>query len=191
MIKKLFRKGSAASLALTLGLSTLAIGLVSSPAEATDTYSFAGCVAEKSEANVLIMMDESGSVYDSDPDGLRVEGAEVLIDRLQRVADVYEKPVNVMLAGFGDNFVDRSQGWVTLKPDQTDGVNALAKTARQFTKVVKNKRETDMLSSLNGATKALAEKSADSCKLFVFFKDGVDFQAFIKAERVHRRLQVA
>ncbi len=182
MIKKLFRKGSAASLALTLGLSTLAIGLVSSPAEATDTYSFAGCVAEKSEANVLIMMDESGSVYKSDPDGLRVEGAEVLIDRLQRVADVYEKPVNVMLAGFGDNFVDRSQGWVTLKPDQTDGVNALAKTARQFTKVVKNKRETDMLSSLNGATKALAEKSADSCKLFVFFKDGVDFQAFIKAE---------
>ena len=184
MVKKLLRKGSASALALTLGLSSLAIGLVSSSAEAKgkDSYSFASCVADKHSANVLIMMDESGSVYDSDPDGLRVEGAEVLIDRIQRVSDVYEAPVNVMLAGFGDNFEERSSGWVELKPKETAGVETLAKTARQFTKVVKNKRETDMLSSLNGATKALADQPADSCKLFIFFKDGVDFQKFIAAD---------
>lgn len=181
MIKKLFRKGSAASIALTLGLSSLVVGLATDSAEAKDAYSFAGCVAEKSEANVLIMMDESGSVFESDPAGLRVEGAEVLIDRLQRVSDVYEKPVNVMLAGFGDNFEDRSGGWVALKPNDTTGVDTLAQKARQLTKRTQNKRETDMLSSLNGATKALAEKPADNCKLFVFFKDGVDFQAFIEA----------
>jgi hypothetical protein len=183
LIKKLFRKGSASALALTLGLSSLTIGLVSSSAEAKgkDSYSFAACVADKRSANVLIMMDESGSVYQSDPDGLRVEGAEVLIDRIQRVADVYESPVNVMLAGFGDNFEDRSGGWVALKPKETAGVSALAKTARKFTKKTPNKRETDMLSSLNGATEALAAATpADSCKLFIFFKDGVDFQKFIE-----------
>ena len=183
LFKKLFRKASASTAALTLGLASVALGAVSSPAEAADSYSFARCVEDKHAANVLIMMDETGSVFNSDPQNLRVAGAEVLINRLQRVADVYSTPVNVMLAGFGDNFVERSAGWVSLAPDATDGSNSLVATARQWASKTSNQRETDTLSGLAGATRAFAAVNpAESCKLFVFFKDGVDFQSFNKVK---------
>ena len=181
LFKTVFRKASAAIASLTLGLASIALGVVSSPAQASDDYSFARCVEAKHASNVLIMMDETGSVFKSDPQNLRVAGAEVLISRLQRVADVYATPVNVMLAGFGDNFVERSSGWVSLDPNTTTGSDGLVSTARQWANKTANQRETDTLSGLAGATRAFAAVNpAESCKLFVFFKDGVDFQSFNK-----------
>lgn len=182
VLKKFFKKSFASGTTLALALGSLALGSVASPSNAEESYSFSRCVQDKRSANVLIMMDESGSVYKSDPTNLRVAGAEVLISRLQRVADVYSTSVNVMLAGFGDNFVERSQSWVELKPGTTDGSTSLVNTAREWVKPNANQRETDTLSSLKGATAALAEKPSESCKLFVFFKDGVDFQSFNKSK---------
>ena len=182
MIKKLLRKGSAATTALTLALASLALGAVTNPSAAEDNYSFARCVQDKKAANVLVMMDESGSVYESDPNNLRVAGAEVLISRLQRVADTYTTPINVMLAGFGDTFVQRSDNWVALQPGATDGSDSLVSTARKFAQKTPNMRETDTLSSLYGATNALAAAPSNSCKLLVFFKDGLDFQSFNKTK---------
>ena len=178
MIKNLLRKGSAATVAATLALASVVLGMVSTPSVAADSYSFTRCVQDKKAANVLVMMDESGSVYQSDPSNLRIAGADVLIDRLQRVADTYSVPVNVMLAGFGDDFIQRSNGWVALQPGATDGSDSLVSTARSWANKTPNMRETDTLSSLYGATKALAAAPADSCKLLVFFKDGLDFQSF-------------
>lgn len=180
MIKNLLRKGSAAAVALTLALASLALGAVTNPSAAEDSYSFARCVQDKKAANVLVMMDESGSVYQSDPNNLRVAGAEVLISRLQRVADTYSTPINVMLAGFGDTFVQRTDNWVALQPKATDGSDSLVSTARKFAQKTPNMRETDTLSSLYGATNALAAAPSNSCKLLVFFKDGLDFQSFNK-----------
>lgn len=181
LFKKVIEKYSAAATALALAVGSFALGSVASPSNAEESYSFSRCVQDKRSANVLIMMDESGSVYKSDPTNLRVAGAEVLISRLQRVADVYSTSVNVMLAGFGDNFVERLS-WVELKPGATDGSESLVNTAREWVQPNSNQRETDTLSSLAGATEALAEKPSDSCKLFVFFKDGVDFQSFNKSQ---------
>ena len=181
LIKNLLRKGSAATVAATLALASVVLGLVSSPSAAADSYSFTRCVQDKKAANVLVMMDESGSVYESDPNNLRIAGAEVLVDRLQRVADTYaDATVNVMLAGFGDDFVPESTGktWVPLQPGNTAGSDSLVATARNWANKTPNMRETDTLSSLYGATKALADAPSNSCKLLVFFKDGLDFQSF-------------
>lgn len=186
MLKTLIRKGAAvvSAVALSLGasLSASAFGVMQ-VAPKGDGYSFTGCVEDKHAASVLIMMDETGSIFGSDPEDLRVAGAEVLLDRLQRVSDVYETDINVMLAGFGDKFVPRPEGtsqqWVPLKPGAPEqGLDKLVATAREWSKETPNRIETDTLSGMAGATAALAEQPSDSCKLFVFFKDGVDFQNF-------------
>ena len=180
---KFVSKGAAAITAATLSFASLALGAVTSSSAAEEAYSFTRCVEDKRAANVLIMMDETGSVFKADAENLRVAGAEVLLNRLQRVADVYATNINIMLAGFGDNFVPRPEGtstqWIPLTPNKPEsGLDGLVTTAREWSKPTKNQIETDTLSGIDGATKALAAQPSDSCKLFVFFKDGVDFQYF-------------
>lgn len=184
--KSVVRKVSAFIVAL-LAISSVAIS-VSGAKATTDNYSFSACLQEKQQANVILLMDESGSMYEggtdgkgSDPKNLRIAGAEILIDRLQAVVDKYQGTVNVQLAGFGDNYVVRSTpDWTPLSAKNDSAQDKL----RQMTHIwadrskLHNSRETDLVSGLTGVTQSMAAVPADSCKLFVFFKDGEDFQSF-------------
>jgi hypothetical protein len=174
-------------LSTLLATSTIAFSVGEANA-ATDSYSFSACLQEKQQANVILLMDESGSMYEggtdgkgSDPKNLRIAGAEILIDRLQAVVDKYQGTVNVQLAGFGDNYVVRSAPeWAPLSAKNDSAQDKL----RQMTHVwadrsqLHNSRETDLVSGLTGVTQSMASVPAESCKLFVFFKDGEDFQSF-------------
>lgn len=170
----------------SLTLATLPL-VASGPASATnsESFNFVSCMADKKVGSVLVLMDESGTIYKNDPSQMRVTGTQLLVDDLQRVSDkVPGSEIKVQLAGFGDNFVPRSSGndgWVSIKHGETGGADELKKTAKlAFTSepADKNHIETDSLSSLFGAQKALQE--ASGCNLLVFFKDGEDWQYFNK-----------
>lgn len=181
-VKRLLKKIIASAIVLACAPFTIAI----SPAQANmSKFDFVACVNNEKAGSVLVLMDESGSIYNSDPKNMRVTGAQLLADDLQRVADKSQGEIKVQLAGSGDGFKPRTNGWVSIKPEQTSGSEELKKTAGEaWSKkpADKNYRETDLLSSLSGAQQAL--QKADGCKLLVVFKDGTDWQSFNKVSPV-------
>jgi hypothetical protein len=163
---------------------------VTAPAAAAGTFDFSSCVQNKYSGSVMLLMDESGSIYGtggkpgSDTKNYRISASKIMLDKLQQVSDAYDAPINVMLAGLGDDFKVRSagdQGWVALEPKQPKTGLAELTTAVEAWKspaADKNGRETDLYSSLEGAQKAFASQT--ECKLLVLFKDGKDYQYFNK-----------
>jgi len=154
-------------------------------------FDFTSCVENNRSASVVLLMDESQSIYGSggraasDPKNLRVAGVQILISNLQQAASTYNAPIKITLAGFGDKFVTRSSGdngWVSLNPENPgDGQRQLISLATNFSKVPGdgNSRETDVYSALYGAQEAFRSEGGSSpCKMLVFFKDGKDFQYF-------------
>lgn len=176
---------------LSLGLSTLiaasvSIATVHGLANANEDlvpYDFVACVKNTQSGSVVILMDESGSIYGSgdnagsDPQNMRITGAQILIDDLQRVSDISNGEVKIQLAGLGDNFVSRTGGWVSLTPRENGASERLKRDAEAAWKSKPgdgNSRETDILSSLSGAQRVLQPEAG--CKLLVIFKDGKDWQ---------------
>ena len=188
-MKKFFRKFAAATVAAAwvAALLPLTLNASDSALAASTEYNFVSCIQEKGQAHVLLMMDESGSIYGmggstpSDPKNVRIAGAQILLDRLQEVADRYGKTVNVQLAGFGDNFIPRpAAAWTTLTANSPTNLKTLIDTSKTWAKSSKTKnwKETDLVTAMAGARDLFAAAPAESCKLFVFFKDGADFHAF-------------
>lgn len=183
--------------ALTLVLSLFgasvgggALSTTANAADKTSNFDFASCVQSQKSGNVMLLMDESGSIYGdagskaSDPKNYRITAAKIMVDKLQAVADAYDSKINLLLAGFGDEFKIRSngnQGWLEIKPGGSpDTIAKLDTAAKNWEKKPGdgNYGETDMYSALEGAQKSFA--SVDSCKLLVLFKDGSDYQSFNK-----------
>lgn len=187
----------------TLLISALSLGAVggaislSDKSQAVESLTppldFSACVQANGSGSVLLLMDESGTVYGrlnatgadaepSDPNNQRLAASKIMLEKLQRVSDVYKAPVNVMLAGFGDNFVPRTPGWVQIAPGGSANLQA------NFYPVIDdwevrpadgNNRETDMFSSMSGAQAAFADQG--KCRLLVLFKDGIDYQRFTES----------
>jgi len=190
------RKKLSPILASLITLVTVASGTVfltssSSAAPKSIPFDFSSCVENNRSASVVLLMDESQSIYGngakqaSDPNHLRVAGAQILVANLQQAANTYNSTIKVTLAGFGDKFVTRSggdAGWVSLQPNKPgDGQKQLIDIAKDFAEQPKdgNSRETDTYSALHGAQVAFRSPGGESpCKLLVIFKDGKDFQYF-------------
>lgn len=187
----------------TLVISALSLGVLGGAISITDRsqavegttppLDFSACVQANGSGSVLLLMDESGTVYGrlnasgadaepSDPNNQRLAASKIMLEKLQRVSDVYKAPVNVMLAGFGDNFVPRTPGWVQIEPGGSASLQS------NFYPIIDNweqrpadgnNRETDTFSSIGGAQAAFADQG--KCRLLVLFKDGIDYQRFTEA----------
>ena len=175
------------TIALALGISLVFSGLVSTSQSAraneSQTLDFAACLSAQGSGSVMVLMDESLTIYGfqgeppSDPSNLRVAGAQLLIDDIQRVTDTAKVPVNVQLASFGDNFVVRSEGWVAVQPGNSSASGQLKEAVASFAnRPATNGVETDFWTAIDGARKQF--DSQKQCKLLVIFKDGIDFQNF-------------
>lgn len=177
LFKKL-RKFFASPLVLLFVTVTLA----AAPAQAEKApFDFMACVKKDRIGSVLVLMDESGTIYTSDSKNMRVTGAQILADNLQDFANLTGGEIQVQFAGLGDTFKSRSNGWVSIKAGESGGSDQLKRTAGEIWVKApsdKNSRETDMLSSIAGAQKEL--QAAPGCKLMVMFKDGTDWQFFNK-----------
>jgi hypothetical protein len=167
-------------LASALVLLFVAVTLAAAPAQAEKApFDFMACVKKDRIGSVLVLMDESGTIYTSDSKNMRVTGAQILADNLQDFANLTGGEIQVQFAGLGDTFKSRSNGWVSIKAGESGGSEQLKRTAGDIWVKApsdKNSRETDMLSSIAGAQKEL--QAAPGCKLMVMFKDGTDWQFF-------------
>jgi len=187
---KRFSRIIAAFAAATFIFASAGVGAGVSAASAADNFDFSSCVQNKYSGSVMLLMDESGSVYGSaskpgsDPKGYRITASKIMLGKLQQVSDAYNAPINVMLAGLGDDFKVRSSGnagWVSLEPKKPEAGLATLSTGVDTWKASpsdKNGIETDLYSSLEGAQKAFTSQT--ECKLLVLFKDGQDYQYFNK-----------
>jgi hypothetical protein len=175
LLKKLRRFFASA-----LVLLFVAVTLAAAPARAEKApFDFMACVKKDRIGSVLVLMDESGTIYTSDSKNMRVTGAQILADNLQDFANLTGGEIQVQFAGLGDTFKSRSNGWVSIKAGESVGSEQLKRTAGDIWVKApsdKNYRETDMLSSIAGAQKEL--QAAPGCKLMVMFKDGTDWQFF-------------
>lgn len=166
-------------------LATLAMALPSDAKEPSAVSRYASCVAGSGEGDLLILLDESGSLKDSDPDDNRVAAGRYLLRQVADFADRTGADVEVSLAGFGTSFRGYGNDWTKLDSSSLESVDA---SLRAF-KDRNTDYGTDYWLGLDGARKELAaraDKSPDRCQAIVFFSDGaLDVQRAANEDDFH------
>jgi hypothetical protein len=179
------REHSCTPLVASVVLVAVALTLLSppSPARADGGHpaleGLAGCVRDTGYLMVLLLIDESGSLKATDPDGQRVTAARTALQTLATLGSlsvVGTRPqVEVALAGFSTDF-NTLADWTKLDDTSLPGlVEATAAFSDRDSGV-----DTDFASALIGARDALARRSAaisadasdGACKALLLFTDG-------------------
>ena len=149
------------------------IGQAESAAPIADLGS---CVAGGGAGDVLLLVDESGSLTTSDPQFSRVASATFFVEQLARSAQAGGLDLNVQLSVFGHEY-STLLGWTKLSdatlPTMRSSIAGLADRVGGV--------DTDYWTALDGARRDLAAQAlsrgeATSCQAVVWFTDGeLDF----------------
>ncbi|MDH6196283.1 Mg-chelatase subunit ChlD [Mycobacterium frederiksbergense] len=170
--------GSVARLAAAaiLGLGFLAFSTTAAHAApdnaAVDRYG--ACLAAQKAGDLLLLIDESGSLQQTDAHAARVKAAQYLVTTFGEYADRTKSNVDVAIAGFSTDYVMR-QDWAPLTVASTGAVNdALEPLASHNTGA-----DTDYVAALDGARQTLAVRAhgdPNRCQAIAWFTDGqIDF----------------
>jgi hypothetical protein len=174
------RRFLAAALAAAAAVTTL-LGLsgpvAAAPvaAEAPALQAFGACLSARKAGDVLVLIDESGSLKRTDPDAARVSAARFLLERFAALADAQELDLAVATAGFSADF-RASQGWTTLDGSSVGGVSdSLEDFAARDDGL-----DTDYWNALDGSRRLLADRArersgstpAGTCQAVVWLSDG-------------------
>lgn len=184
---KLFKKSLVVSLAVML-LAGFSVSVSASPMrqEAKPPQDFTACVDREKAGAVIVLMDESKSVYESDPLNNRLQGVQIFIDELSDLAKYRQAKVQVKLAGMGAEYLSRSgSNWQTLEKGSDGTVSSLKSDAESTWRGKQgsgfaNKAGTDIWGALDGVKQDFNKLSNVNCKLLVFFKDGADWQYYAR-----------
>ena len=131
---------------------------------------FGGCIAAQKSGDVLLMIDESGSLQDTDPAADRVTAARFLAKRLADFASDAGVTISVSIAGFSDAY-HPYLGWTKLDASSLPQVQSDLDAFRGRN----TGQDTDYWLALEGARKALndAPKSGErGCQALAWFSDG-------------------
>ena len=66
--------------------------------------SFGACLSGKGEGSLVLLMDQSGSLRQSDPEKARVKASQYLAQRLAAFADSSKATLKVRVAGFASDY---------------------------------------------------------------------------------------
>ncbi|MEI2775767.1 MAG: VWA domain-containing protein [Tetrasphaera sp.] len=183
----MIRVGSLASgIALSLGLAGLTgIGVPSTgaqpvageqPAEAalsaasSGIAKFGSCMSGKRTADVVLLLDESGSLATSDPNGARVDAAQYLVKQWSALSIETSVKIAIQTMGFSENVQDASGKWLDAGKDYPQ-----LKADLEAFRARNTGAQTDYWMALDGARKALAEraqKGGSTCQAILWFSDG-------------------
>jgi hypothetical protein len=177
-IRSRARSARAESLAVVgVGVGLFAAGLVLPGATAHAVPSadqqvdqlvarFDQCAASEGNANVVVLLDQSKSLGDSDPKGQRAVAAAQFAKQLSEYAKAADVQVGVKVAGFAGDY--QSSEWIDVTgPADASNVQDQIKTVGGKL----DGRETDYWNALQGASKDLAA-APSKCRLLLFFTDG-------------------
>ena len=179
---QLFRRGGVllAGLGLVTSLSvspSVAVADIShqpptTPIGAQDgggaTASFAACVQSQGGGDVLLLIDESGSLEDSDPGAARVTAASSLVDEWSSLGQDID--LQVAVAGFADAY-EPAIGWTAL---DEGGSSRVTEALASFSDRTQG-QGTDYWMALQSARSELAQRrdeAPDRCQAVVWFSDG-------------------
>lgn len=135
---------------------------------------FGGCLAAQREGDLLLMIDESGSLQQSDPAAARVQAASYLLEQLNTFGNAAGVSLDVAIAGFSSDFTAHAP-WTRLDtaslPELKNEVDAFRSRADGL--------DTDYWTALDGARRSLTEHAtagAPACQAIAWFSDGkLDF----------------
>lgn len=177
-----FARRAVAALALTFAVGAgAAPGALGAPAEGTPSAidTFGSCLAAQQAGDLLLLIDESGSLQQTDDDAARVTAATYLLNRLAASAASSGFALDVAVAGFSADF-EQVQDWTAL---DDAGLPRLLASVATF----ENRDDgidTDYWTALDGARSAMAERAtgaatgAARCQAIVWFSDGqLDIEA--------------
>lgn len=138
----------------------------------TGVSRFGSCLAAQKAGDLLLLMDESGSLKESDPDAARVEASKYLLKTLGSYADRVGANLELAVAGFSDTYAPK-QDWTRLTEASSGELgNRLNELANANSGI-----DTDYWLALDGAREALAARGAgpeggQRCQVIAWFSDG-------------------
>ncbi|WIM67610.1 vWA domain-containing protein [Corynebacterium breve] len=139
---------------------------------------FGSCVANTKNADVMVVLDESGSLRGggggepTDPENIRVDSALDLVSQLSLMATDLDADVNVKLAGFGEGYRSDPEtygDWVNVKNNPGD-LTAALEDARDRN----NDGYTMYEDAFSGVLRDFgAHSDPNACQVVLFFTDGL------------------
>jgi hypothetical protein len=172
-----------ATLATVLGAQNAGAAAEPRPSDPLPTrqqsalHDFTSCVSGAGAGDVLLLIDESGSLRTTDPDGARVTAARHLIGQWAQLEGI---TLNISVGTFGGAF-DEVLPFTTLTGDRAGEIDA----AVQSLETRDAGDWTDYWTALDEARKSLSEQahsSGGTCQAIVWFSDG---ELDVTAEKVN------
>lgn len=152
-----------------------------SPAATT----LAQCLRTHDRLSVLVLVDQSGSLDETDPANLRVGGLGAALLGLKRLSERLgsSSKIEVLIAGFYYEVVTYPHGdgpprWTEVNKDSIDG---LLDEVRKFAELDRHKgRDTDYAEAMNRTRELFRQRTAElakgdggePCKALIWFTDG-------------------
>lgn len=132
---------------------------------------FASCVRGGGKGSVLLLLDRSGSLADTDPEGARVASANYFVSSLAKgLGSVEGSSVQIAVAGFDSSF-EKSLDWTDLNESTLESVKGdISSYANK-----NDGQDTDYWLATDGARRELASRNSGevpSCAMLVWFSDG-------------------
>ncbi len=149
--------------------------------------SLAGCLQTASDVSVLFLLDRSGSLSQTDPDGLRYEGLELALRRLANIQNnaVGDVAIDAGLASFDGEYAGVADfgGWRRINDDKSDDtIKDLLETVRNNTQP---RGDTVYENALIEAEADLEDRGGDrSCRVLIWFTDGAMSDALDASQRM-------
>lgn len=161
-----------AVLLAVLGPLLLSAQAAAAPAEDAGVDRFGACMAGSRSGQVLLLIDESRSLNNTDPQAARVTAAKYLTEQLKTFASETDSALDVAVSGFSDTYQQRL-GWTKLDDSTIGSVTSAIDGFTDHT----TGQDTDYWLALDGARATLAEKTptgsaAPSCQMIAWFTDG-------------------
>lgn len=133
---------------------------------------FGSCVAAQKVGQVLLMIDESGSLQQTDPTAARVTAAKYLVDQLTQFSADSGAAIDVAVAGFSGDYTQHLD-WTRLDKSTLGGVESSIDGFRDRN----HGADTDYWSALNGARTTLNDHKPENghgtvCQALAWFTDG-------------------
>ena len=163
--------------ALALGAIVSTPVLLANPAQADESRGFsdmAGCISHANHLLVAMVVDESASLQQTDPEAKRVEGIQAAIDSLEQLRELSpDLDVEVALSTFARGY-EQVVPWRPLTPRTAD---QLRKAAATHLPGRDTGDATDYRQALQGSQRQLdsqasALKDPSACKATLLFTDG-------------------
>jgi hypothetical protein len=130
------------------------------------------CLTSNDTLDVFYLIDNSGSLADTDPTVLR---ADIMGESLRQLASLSQAPtelkVNWNLGFFSTNYESVTSGWMEIDPKDVDAwPDALA----SFVRGIQPSGATDWLRGITGAQTELAKqkRKSDGCQVLIWLTDG-------------------